>query len=478
MPTTIRFVDRRADGDIDCSVDIPGSPLPCILPPGLSAMRKHDEIRLQANDPAAAYAGRLSIPTLVGGQVRVFGLDIPPRPPWHWGALRSMHASVRRLELNAPSGGDLLRPEFTQPEQSRHGLEWEALNRCSVAAAVALSHWPTQLRRREIIHPLELPRGTEMIEATERRLGLDIDLVPGNRNGMAPVATIRRVGTVDPWTNRLLAAVTSQVCQTIRSAEGKRSFGETPERLVLPIQALAQRSRPTTPMVDPPFSSWPPVLSNVYATALAVLALATEGGREAGWVPLSDIWRTYEIWLAERTDAILRRILGPPAETCAGHRVCSVWNGTHKGSKWTLEMRHPCTFNSSPRSMAGRKWRSVSSELEPDIVLVADGPKGPGLIVLDAKAWSDKLSAGHLAQEASKYLWGIRRDGKSIRGTTAVVLVSPKGGDKPYNRAAAAQRTIHAYPHAAWRPSPGTVGTRIDSRFFRRLLRRQLGLPV
>ena len=384
-----------------------------------------------------------------------------------------MHASARRLGLDPQSSGGT-RPAPAELERSRHGLEWEALNWCSAAASAALTHWPTQKHRREIIYPLELPRGSEMIEATERRLGQTLDLLRGTGDQLAPVSTIRRVGAGNPWKSRLLAAVANQVCQAIRPAEGLSSFGVTPERLVRPIQALTQRARPAAPLKDPPFSSWPPILSDVYAAALTVLATSTERGRNAGWVPLSDIWRIYEIWLAERTSAILCRLLGQPTLMFDKHRVGMSWQGTN----WTLEMRHPCTFSQDPKEMAGSRWCSVSSQLEPDIVLVADGPMGPRLVVLDAKASSDKLSAGYAAQESSKYLWGIRRDGTSIRGATAVVLVSPRGGDEAYCRSAAAQWTIHGHPHAVWQAKPGEIGTEIDSDFFRRLLRHHLGLPV
>ena len=471
MPTTVRFIDRYTDRRID----IPGTLLPCVLPAGLSIRHQTgNEIRLQAKEPATAFAGRLPIPTLTRGQVRVFGLTIPPPSPWHWGALRTMHASVRRLELDPSHSGDSSRRAPSELEHSPHDLEWTALSWCSATAAAALSHWPTQHVRREVTYPLELPRGAELIEATERRLGIEVGLLRGRSNRLAPSATVRRVGTVESWRSRLLAAVASQVCRTLRSVEGRRSFGTTPEPLIRPIRTLAQRSRPTASVADPPFSSWPPVLSSAYAAALAVLAIAAEGGRETGWVPLSDIWRIYEMWLAERTQAILCRILGPPVRASDENRVSLTWQGTN----WLLEMRHPCTFTQNPKTIAGREWQSVSSSLEPDIVLVADGPKGPGLVVLDAKAHSDKLSAGYLAQESSKYLWGIRRDGMSIRGVTAVVLVTPKGGDEPFNRTVAAQWTIHAHPHAARDAHPGTVGTDLDSDFLKQLLVDQLGLPV
>jgi hypothetical protein len=119
----------------------------------------------------------------------------------------------------------------------------------------------------------------------------------------------------------------------------------------------------------------------------------------------------------------------------------------------------------------------VSSELEPDVALLANGPEGPRFVALDAKA-RGRLTPGDLATEASKYLWGIRRDGQDTMGVTAVVLVSPLGGDEPYDRKHAAQWTIHGHPHAPAGARVGTVGTDLSAAFFHSLLTERLGLPL
>jgi hypothetical protein len=214
-------------------------------------------------------------------------------------------------------------------------------------------------------------------------------------------------------------------------------------------------------------------LSESYLAGLAVLTTTASGGSQKGWAPLSDIWRLYEVWLAERTNAVLRRLLGPPSWTNDDERVSCGW----QGDDWQLELRHPCAFSRKVRSIVGHRWWSVSSDLAPDVVLAADGPAGPRLVALDAKA-RGLLSSGDLAQEASKYLWGIRRDTDDILGTTAVVLVSPYGGDPPHDISNARQWSIHGHPNAPIGVKAGKVGTEISAGFFYDLLTSYLALPV
>jgi hypothetical protein len=473
VPARIRFI-----GHVDVYVDVPGVLLPLVLPSGLRLDRLRREgsieIQLRPENLFSTFVGRLSVPHLVGGRVRLAALDVPPPAPWSWGDIRTMLSAVRRLGLPDPASAGALHRGAVFARPSRHALAWEALNRCSSAASAALSRWPSRSVRHQVHHPLELSRGTELIDVTERQLGQGIDLLRAKDGRLAPVVTARRVRQVEPWTNRSIATVAGQVCQVVRSAKERSVFGEAPPALTAPIRALSHRSRPSVPVPDPPFSSWPPVFSDAYLASLAVLNATTEGGRQSGWVPLSDLWRLYETWLAERSLAILRRILGGPAWTASdAERVTCGWHG----DGWELELRHPCTFTSKPRELVGCSWWSVSSELEPDVVLVANGPAGPRLVALDAKA-RGRITPGDLAPEASKYLWGIRRDHDSTFGVTAVVLVSPYGGDEPYNRAASAQWTVHGHPHAGPGAAPGMVGTELTAQLFLDLLIDKLELPL
>ncbi len=459
------------------SVDVPGAPLPLVLPEGLVLSRVVGsglkEVLLEADSPASVFVGRLTIPTLVQGRIRLCALDIPLPPPWRWGDIRSMLAAVQRLALDYPASVGGLHSTLARSVFSRSNLVWEALNRCSTAASAALTRWPSRDHRRMTVHPLELSRGTEVIDATERILGSQIDLLRGKLGRVAPMATVRRVGSAMPWRSRSLGAVAEHVCHLVAIAEEKGKLGESPEILIAPIRALAHRARPEIPLQDPPLSSWPPVLAEAYVAAHAVLGMVVQGGREIGWTPLSNIWRLYEIWIVERTVAILKRLLGPPTYTPDEDRVSAGWS---RGS-WKLELYHPCRFGRQPQEMVGRTWWSVSSELIPDVVLVANSRDGPRLVILDPKN-RGALSRGELAQEASKYLWGIRRDDNSTFGTTAVVLVSPYGGDRPYDPDSAMQWSIHGHPNAPQGVAPGQLGTDIDSDFFRSLLVDYLKIPI
>jgi hypothetical protein len=109
-------------------------------------------------------------------------------------------------------------------------------------------------------------------------------------------------------------------------------------------------------------------------------------------------------------------------------------------------------------------------------MLISRTASGARCIVLDAKD-RPRLTQGDLAAEASKYLWGIRRDDSSQFGVNAVVLVSPYGGDAPFDQDVAMQWSLHAHPHAPRGQAAGAIGMDLDSLAIRNLLADQLALP-
>jgi ribosome biogenesis SPOUT family RNA methylase Rps3 len=474
VATRVRFI-----GHVDAAVEVPGSLLPLVLPPGIRLDRvRHQsgtEIQVRPESLTGTFVGRLNIPYISQGRVRLAWLEVQPPHPWRWGDIKTMLRSVAALGLPEPAGaGGLRLSDAANPTLTRNELAWTALGRCASAATATLANWPARMKSRRVLHSLESPRGTELIESTERRLGERIDLVGSREGRLAPVETVRRVGQVEPWTNRSVASVAAQVCAVVRSQEEQSVFGSTPPSLMVPIRALAHRAMPHQPVADPPFSSWPAAFAEAYLSGIAVLSMTARGGRRDGWVPLSDLWRLYEGWLAERTLAILTRILGAPDwMNPTTERVACGW----ARSGWELELHHPCSFTDESREILGSTWSSVSSRLDPDVALLARSPSGPRCVVLDAKA-RGRLSPGDLASEASKYLWGIRRDHPDIRGVEVVVLVAPFGGDEPYRRQQAAQWTIHGHPHAPMGRSVGQVGTDLNAEFFRELLIDKLALSL
>jgi hypothetical protein len=474
MSTRVRFI-----GHVDVSLEVPGRPLPLVLPRGLRLERVRDgreiEVQIRAESVTGTFVGRLNMPFIGASGVELAALDVPPPEPWRWGDIRTMLEAASALGLPEPAGtGGLRLTAAASSHASRHAVAWTALNRCNAAARSVLAHWPARTVGRRVLHPLESQRGVELIDLTERRLGHQIDLLTAPEGRVVPTKTMRRVGQVEPWTNRSVAAVAAQVCAAVSEHEAQSVFGDIPTSITAPIRALAHRSMPILPLADPPFSSWPPGFAEAYVAGLRVLSLTSKGGRRSGWVPLSDLWRLYEAWLAERTLAILTRLLGSPTWSDRGsERLACGW----AADGWELELHHPCPFTDQPRQLAGANWWSVTSKLDPDVVLVARSSAGVRSVALDAKA-RGHLTAGELAKEASKYLWGIRRDQPYTKGIDAVVLVAPYGGDEPYARNRAAQWTVHGHPHAASGQAAGSVGTDLSATFFRALLVDQLRLPI
>lgn len=474
MPARIRFADHTKS-----EVEVPGSLLPLVLPDGLRIHRvrtdEGPELTLRSDRTTSKFVGRLDVPYVGSrGRVQVAHLDVPPPPPWTWGDMATMRAAADRLDLADLAGATgLRRAEDTQWRPGRD-IAWSALTRCSSAARRVLVRWPSRTKSRVVRSALEQPRGSELIDATEQRLGLVIDLITAGARS-APEVTMRRVGSSVPWTNRTLAAVASRAAEALDAAEAAGVVGEVPRSLVAPIRALSQLARPRLPAADPPFSSWPSGFIDAYLACIDLLSSISIGGSKVGWVPLSDLWRLYESWLGERVLAILTRVLGAPnwIGGAADERIAVRW----VADDWELELRHPCVFTDRPRALVGSDWWSVSSRLDPDVALLARTASGTSCVVLDAKD-RPRLSRGDVAVEASKYQWGIRRDSASTLGVAAVVLLSPYGGDEPYDRQHARHWALHAHPNSPPGKSPGEVGMDLSSPVVRDLVETHLRLPA
>lgn len=384
-----------------------------------------------------------------------------------------MRSAVDRLNLADPAGASGLRRTDDAQWRPARDVAWSALTRCSSAARRVLVRWPSRTESRIVRSPLEQPRGSELIDATEQRLGLSIDLLAAGTRS-APEVTMRRVGSTVPWTNRTLAAVASRATEALDAAEAAGVVGEVPRSLVAPIRALSRLARPTLPAADPPFSSWPPGFIDAYLACIDLLSSVSIGGSKVGWVPLSDLWRLYELWLGERVLAILTRALGAPSWIggATDERIAARW----AADDWELELRHPCVFTDRPRSLVGSDWWSVSSRLDPDVGLLARTASGTTCVLLDAKD-RPRLSPGDVAVEASKYQWGIRRDNATTLGVTAVVLLSPFGGDEPYDRDHANHWALHAHPNAPQGKAVGEVGMDICSPLLREIVETHLRVP-
>ena len=469
----VRFADHA-----DAEVVVPGRLLPLQLPDGLRAHRIRNaervEVTLVSDRATAKFAGRLDVPFVRSdGTVDVRPLFVPPPAPWRWGDVRTMQRAVDRLELEQFAGRSGLEEREDARRRSAERVAWLALNHCSASARRTLVRWPHRSDSRLTRVALEQARGTELIAATEVQLGVTIDLLRG-RGRIVPERTVRRVRSSIPWTSTTLAAVATRVKRALEDAERLGVIGEVPTAIVNPIRSVALLARPSVPIADPPLSSWPPSFVTMYLSCLEVLSALSQGGRHSGWVPLTDLWRLYELWLAERTLAITTRLLGTPSPIGPGasERIAAHWSGPG----WDLELRHPCVLTAERREMLGYQWWSVSSRLDPDIMLISRTASGARCIVLDAKD-RPRLTQGDLAAEASKYLWGIRRDDSSQFGVNAVVLVSPYGGDAPFDQEVAMQWSLHGHPHAPRGQAPGAIGMDLDSRAIRDLLANQLALP-
>jgi hypothetical protein len=470
----------RFEGVSEAVVDVPGRLLPLIPPPGIEVRRSagaRDEVVLRRSDPFSAFVGRFSIPYVTeNGSIDVTFLNVPPAEPWRWSDIQSMWSDLLSSG-QAPSAsraGGHSEVGIARVRHDRDALDWLPLNACNAISRRLLARWPQVSGSKVALAPLESARGNELVERTEEWLGTRISLltVEHGEQRVVPEMTARRVADSGPWKSQALALVSGLVVRSARArgADPTRA-GELPTHLLRPLEAVSQLARSSRGEVDLPISSWPPSFVLLYRYCIEALVMLQSHEPGNDWVPLADLWRIYEAWVALRVFNILESRYGvADIADGDGHRISASW----QVGSCLLRMFHPHTFGGTPDDTFGVELRSVTSELEPDIVLSTSVGDVVRLAILDPK---NRLSIdrGTLAVEASKYLWGIRNDANELP-VRCVVLVAPRGGAASIDPHLSGMSVAWAMPEQPAGPHQAEFGTSL-SEALSRLLTEALELP-
>jgi len=437
----------RMEGREPLEVTVPGRLLPLVPPQGMDVRVSRSatpQVVLRSTDPFATFVGRFPLPYVESdGTVDVSFLDVPPSEPWTADDVQVMWSTLlaHGLTPTASRLGGQANVGIPEYQREPEGLEWLALNACNTTSRRLLSRWPMASATRRVLVAPETPRGVELITSTEVLLGTRIDLITTPSSRLLPERTLRRVSDSRVWQARALALVAALVVRSARRRAEQTEVGELPPHLVDALERVGRLANPQRGDVDLPMSSWPPSFVFLYHSCVSALVELQSQEPGEDWVPLADLWRIYEAWVAVQVFNLLRNRFGEgiPIEGEAA-RVARQWEIGHV----KLQMWHPCTFGPKRRLLGGAAWSSVSSELEPDIILVAQADDQTRLAVIDPKN-RPVLRSGDLAVEASKYLWGIRSSG-TFPSVSHVALVAPLGGVQAYNPGVSRMEVVAAMP--------------------------------
>lgn len=374
-------------------------------------------------------------------------ITIPPPAPFReididtmWNALTVFPASVPRS----------VRRDTTSPVGSTSGIEpsLAALPRLIQLAAALVHRWPNRETAVSLWRPVDVPGGREDARTTLGRIP-NADIITTSSEARLPSRTARLLQSSTPWRLASLAAVLRRVRANIRSRDwtgtippGDRILSE----VIAKSEPLLERA------IDPPLSSWPSGLRELYDAALDFISGSSAASRGKVPAPLCHIWALYESWVGSQLFGIICDKFGSPdygpdvtdGNGRPGASWCAKWSvaGGNLHLWCQPEFREGAAAGCPPIV-------SHSAVLIPDILIGFQDHRGMWRhSVIDAKFRGDrKMSSGALSEAASKYLWGLRRlnrpDQFALQG---VLVVASAGTGEMFDCDTAAISGIRATP--------------------------------
>jgi hypothetical protein len=336
--------------------------------------------------------------------VTVEFLEVPPPPPFSHNDIQGMWKAL--LDFRLPLAGSIaMQGRSTGAKAAAgHPITSETLPRAISGCQRLIRRWPTNESRESIWRPTDMRGGREDLQATDRLGARRGGVTVGSR--VIPDRVARRQRSSIPWTSTRL----SGACRALAVYLREVGLDGSEQVLVGPLELVAALAAPARPVPDPPLSSWPAQARSTFRAVIEALVGLAVAGRGSSSVPLSDVWKIYESWIALRSLSVLEECLGPAKPVGVG----TVWS-----SEWDVDgvtVRLHCQREigaSSGGNVAGHPDGiiSVSSNLRPDVLISVIGSTGDkALFCIDAKRriTATQMDAGDVATAASKYLWGIR----------------------------------------------------------------------
>lgn len=455
-------------GERAAAIDVDGQLLPIDFPHGVHGHRVRRDgplewVVLEASDDVAL-AGRIAVPYIdKRHRISMAYLDVPPPPPWTRADLKRMWDSAARLLPEHLRKADMGTAPWGQGEwrRSPERLAWERFDQCRSAAEALLVNWPTHEDESVAWIPFELSFGEELSMETDLGIGTDAQPIALEGGRLVPDRSARRIITERPAQSLSIYSAATLVSRLAIQLAERSPVGTIRADLLRPLIAVRRQARPGARAPDPPPSSWPLRFRQFYSSALgAVTHLASVGRAGDEWAPLSDVWWLYEAWVTERISVCLERILGRPDAEMHGdpRTLIGCWTGANE----VVELHHQVRFPTGDKQvvhLAGEDWKSVTSLLAPDVVLLVKSGDWCKMVVVDPKEWKH-LRIGDVSTEASKYLWGIRRASMPERpgAVERAILVAPVSGPDLVDVANGRAEAIHAAPYAPPEQLPGELG--------------------
>lgn len=426
--------------------------------------RRPDELTVRLRDRGGAFSllddgtiggdvvvGRLPVLHSDGaGLLLVEYLTVPPPAPLGPDGVDQMWERVRLLPGSVPAS--VRRDTTASIGQSVTGAldpRLDLLPRLHVTLQALAHRWPQQEAIETGWRPVDLAGGREDVRTTlQRPLRAGVLMRPGSSATVAESARSRRAMT--GWRIGAVADVLVFVRRTVRDLGWDGDSGPL-DRLL----AAAITECDPGPMrgKDPSPSSWPPAIRALHDLGLDFLVGAAAAKDPTVSAPLCHLWELYESWVAFEVMSAVSLSLGHgPSE------VSLVGKNTKGGEMWRaswsagdVAIRLWCQPEIRWGSTASPEMpplRSCTADLIPDLLLMAQRTPGTArYAVLDAKFHGEsRMTAGTVAEAASKYLWGVRSTESSDECVLDEVILVGSGPAGMMNSSASATSTAMAFP--------------------------------
>ncbi|MDA9293046.1 hypothetical protein N9Q18_01030 [bacterium] len=183
-------------------------------------------------------------------------------------------------------------------------------------------------------------------------------------------------------------------------------------------------------------SSWPQTAISTYTMMKAVLSKTRDDQNDGLTTPLSDLWRVYEAWSVYQVLDVLRADPRVRALDAMGSAAGCEWFQQLEGPTGRIIAVAQPEISDDP-DRCGPLMElglvSITSVLEPDLLVVFENQadKSWMIDVYDAKKRRSskrrpRMSAGDVAEAASKYVWGLRMPSKLQPAVRTVSILSPE----------------------------------------------------
>ena len=434
---TVEWLVSFAVGDVELAKIYVDGPV-LLAPAGTTVARDGERVVIQPADPRGLHD--LSTPDVFVGSLPILymsnslrrpavaSLDVPPPAPFAVEDVQEMWRDLRASPIPVPDAVPLQGRVEVGGKASFDATQLELAHVArAIGQGLALTRdWPQFETSETLWRSTDLRGGREdgrLTERHERQVAFS-----RSETRRIPDRTARRRASSEDWRSSRVATVTRALRRSIADRAVERAGQDELRQTVRLLDQIARRATSPVAARDVSPSSWPSGMRAYYSDALRAFSALEATRTGIHEVPLSRLWELYEAWVATRCFRVLCDLFGEPVAsrgaTLGVARWFAEWSA---GERRVFMYVQPVIGRERMELTASSSIQSISSTLIPDVLLVIETESNTSRIfVIDAKkrGTGTAMTAGDVAEAASKYLWGVVWAGSDFVRAVAGALIA------------------------------------------------------